>query len=222
MLIKEVTAAYKLNKLNIKKDDPRYDLYKPTIEKYTDYASDISNLLHNIYHNKKFGGYELNSFLYNRDEALMLDDIMYNHYIKRDITVYHGLQESPLRIWLKYKVPFDQPVTVHFPSYISTSTDLYVAGEFTRTDSDLRKSLLNKPVYKNLLNLVRKDNVLVLKVPAGTPGLSVREFSKLPEEDEILLARGLNITIQPNPTIKNSFAYWNAEVVGHTPREIAE
>ena len=222
MLIKEVTSPHQINKLDIGKDDPRYDLYVPTIEKYTDYAGDISNLLHKIYHNKKFGKHQLTKFSYNRDEALMLDDIMYNHYIKRDITVYHGLQESPLRIWLKYKVPFDQPVTVHFPSYISTSTDLYIAGEFSHVDSDLLRSLLNKPVYKNLLNLVRKDNMLVLKVPAGTSGLSLKKYSEHPGEDEILLARGLNITIQPNPTIKNSFAYWNAEVVGHTPREIAE
>jgi hypothetical protein len=222
MKITEVINPHNLNKLDIDKDDPRYDLYVPTIKKYTDYAGNISNLLHKIYHNKKFNAHELNNFSYNRDEALMLDDIMYNHYIKRDITVYHGLQESPLRIWLKYKVPFDQPVTVHFPSYISTSTDQYIAKEFIQVDGALLNSLLNKPVYKNLLNLVRKNNMLVLKVPAGTSGLSLKKYSEHPGEDEILLARGLNITIQPNPEIRNFDAFWNAEVVGHTPREINE
>jgi hypothetical protein len=222
MKITEVINPHNLNKLDIGKDDPRYELYLPTIEKYTNDATNISNLLHKIYHNKKFSTHELTKFPYNRDEALMLDDIMYNHYIKRDITVYHGLQESPLRIWLKYKVPFDQPVTVHFPSYISTSTNENAARKFAISDSYLFNSLLNKPVYKNLLNLVRKDNVLVLKVPAGTPGLSLKKFSRHPGEDEILLARGLNITIQPNPEIIDFYAFWNAEVVGHTPREIAE
>jgi len=222
MLIKEVTSPHELNKLDIDKDDPRYNLYRPTIKNYTDYSGHISNLLHKIYHSKKFN--KRDKFLYNRDEVLMLDDMMYNHYIKRDITVYYGLKESPLRIWLKYKVPFEQPVTVHFPSYISTSTNIYVAGDFGATDSLLLNSLLNKPEFKNLLNLVRKNNVLLLKVPAGTSGLSLKNFSKHPKEDEILLARGLNIKIYPNPKLDslNNALRWRAEVVGHTPQEITE
>ena len=64
--------------------------------------------------------------------------------------------------------------------------------------------------------------VLFIDVPAGTPGLSIKTISIFPEEDEILLARGLDIKIYPNPRSDDIFLYWNAEVVGHTPREIAE
>lgn len=209
MLIKEVTSPHELNKLDIKPDDLRYPLYVPAIQKYSNDSRALSNVLHQFYRNPKK---VLNSK--NKELAQMLDDIMFNHPIKENITVYHGLKESPLQIWLKYKVPFDQPVIVNFPAFISTSNDRFTAKKFSRS------TLKGKSVPEYYRN---KRNNLIINVPAGTPGLSIKTISIFPEEDEILLARGLDIKIYPNPYLtEGDFLYWRANVVGHTPQEITE
>jgi len=205
MLIKEVTNPHELNKLDIDPDDLRYPLYVPAIEKYSGTSADLSNYLHQLYRNPKTSSKK------NKELAQMLDDLMFNHPIKQNVTLYYGLSESPSRIWVKYKVPFDQPVTVHFPGFISSSTSIYTAESFSRYDYYLKG---------NLLQHISKRNVLIIKVPAGTPGVSVKQFSMYEEENEILLARGLDIKIYPNPKMRGDFLYWRSEVVGHNPQEI--
>jgi hypothetical protein len=209
MLIKEVTAAYKLNKLNIKKDDPRYPLYTDVIRKYSRSSKYLSNLLHKLYRDPSI---KLNNI--SKQDAQMLDDIMFNHSLNQNMTLYYGVKESPSRIWVKYNVSMDQPVTVHFPGFISTSIHDVIAIGHSRKDS----STLAHEKY------VGKLNVLVIEVPAGTPGLNIENISRYPEEDEILLARGLDIKIYPNPKLDsfNKALLWSAEVVGHTPQEITE
>jgi hypothetical protein len=208
MLIKEVTSPHKLNKLDIKPDDLRYPLYVPAIEKYSDSNTSrkLSNYLHQLYRNPKTSSKK------NKELTQMLDDIMFNHPIKQNVTLYHGSRESPIRIWVKYNVPANKSVTVHFPGFISSSTNKNIAKKFGR--SDFFKQTDNK--------YIGKRNVLIIEVPAGTPGLSVKQFSKFEAENEILLARGLDIKIYPYPKIEGDFVYWRAKVAGHTPQEIVE
>lgn len=214
MLIKEVTDPHKINKLDVKRGDLRYPLYTDAIRKYSNSSKYLSDLLHKLYRNPST---TINNVA--KDDVQMLDDIMFNHPIKQNIILYHGLKESPSRIWKKYNISIDQPVIVHFPGFISTSTVDFIAIGHSRKDS----TILAHEKY------IGKRNVLAIEVPAGTPGLSIENISRFPEEDEILLSRGLDIKIYPNPNLdwKNTalekdVLLWRAEVVGHNPQEITE
>jgi hypothetical protein len=203
MLIKEITDPHELNKLDVEPDDLRHNLYKPALRRYSWDSKQISNLLHRMYKKQPFDPANLNYF---KDDILMLDDIMFNHLIKQNITLYHGLKENPIRVWKKYNVPANKSVRVHFPGFISTTDDFDVTRYFAEPDLDQR-------------------NILEIDVPAGTPGLSIKNLSTMPKENEILLSRGLDIEIQPNPTQVRTFLgsivhVWNAKVVGVNPSEI--
>jgi hypothetical protein len=164
MLIKEVTDPHELNKLDIKPDDLRYPLYVPAIQKYSNSSRALSNFLHRLYRNPKI----LNRRSEKTKEFVqMLDDIMFNHRIKQNITLYHGLNETPSRIWVKYNVPLNKPVTVHFPGFISTSYAKSIAHIFTSND------FFKQPNKK----YIGRRNVLIIEVPAGTPGVSIKQFS---------------------------------------------
>jgi hypothetical protein len=62
----------------------------------------------------------------------------------------------------------------------------------------------------------------MLELPAGMPAASVRKVSEYPEENEILLPRGLDIVIDPRPTITKGGDYvWHAKATSLSPVEIA-
>lgn len=212
MLIKEITDPHELTKLDIKPDDLRYPLYVDAIKKYTNFSRSFSFYLHKLYRNQNAFGKRNKEIQLNKDLAQMLDDLMFNHPIKQNLTLYHGLKESPSRIWVKYNVPNNKAVTVHFPGFISSSTNKNVAMNFSRSD-------LSKQVYEPYM---KKRNVLIIETPAGTPGVSVKQFSSFAEESEILLSRGLDIKIYPNPKLEEDFLFWRAKVVSHNPQEIIE
>jgi len=198
MLIKEVVDPHILNKIDIKPDDPRYPMYRDTIEKYTSDSGNISDLLHKMYRGREVP----NANNLNLEEIKMLDDIMYHHPIKRSIIVYHGARESPFRLWYKDSVPLNQPVLEHFPAYISTSTDFDTASIFARINEIVIPSDITNYIRGNKkdfidneisVNSVPTRNILKIRVPKGTPGLSIESMSEHPGEDEILLGRGLEI-----------------------------
>ena len=239
MLIKEVVDPHILNKIDIKPDDPRYPMYRDTIEKYTSDSGNISDLLHKMYR----GNAVPNANNLNLEEIKMLDDIMYHHPIKRSIIVYHGTKYSPFRLWFKDRVPLNQPVLEHFPAYISTSTDFNTAKTFTEFDPVLIPDDVNIIQYirgssTNIFipdeddlktittkNILPFDNVLKISVPKGTPGLSVESITLHPGENEILLGRGLEIQINPYPTyIKEYGLLWDCKVkyINPTPEFFKE
>lgn len=228
MLIKEVVDPHILNKIDINPDDPRYPMYRDTIEKYTSYSGNISDLLHKMYR----GNAVPNANNLNLEEIKMLDDIMYHHPIKRSITVYHGARESPFRLWYKHRVQLNQPVLEHFPAYISTSTDFDTASNFARIDEfvtgDIMKYIRRnkKDVINNEIvdNSVPTRNILKIRVPKGTPGLSIESMTEFPGEDEILLGRGLEIQINPYPTSIVWALVWDCKVkyINPTPEFFQE
>jgi len=195
--IVEALGPHAINKLDINPSDLRYDLYKKSISNYTSTSLDIAKILHKMYRNNNFKAPQ-----YQQKEIQMLDDIMYNHPLKTNLRLYHGLKENPFRVWIKYKMPFHKSVIVHMPAFTSTSTDIKKAIGFSNYDyNDMR-------------------SVLKMNVPAGTPGLSVRKYSQYPGENEILLGRGINLQISPNPKNYDNYTLiWNCKVLSATPKE---
>ena len=233
---KEREDPHKTHRLDIAKDDPRYNLYRNTIRGYSgDTYSDINTSLGKFYKNNKFT--MSNATL---DDIRMLDDIMENHPIKHDITVYHGAKESPFRLWRNYRAPLDKPVLTHWPAFISTSTSITTAERFAKKDvihvlpnivdyisgenkNRWFKKVSGGPWGKLGYNFFVK-NILQIRVPAGTPGLSIKEHSQLKHKTEILLGRGLEIQINPFPTFKSAYLFWDCEVkyINPTPEFFQE
>ena len=230
MLIKEVVDPHILNKIDIKPDDPRYQMYRGTIEKYTSDSGNISDLLHKMYK----GSTVPNANNLNLEEIKMLDDIMYHHPIKRSTIVYHGTKYSPFLLWYKDRVPLNQPVLEHFPAYISTSTDFRIASIFARTNEIVIPSDITNYIRGNKKDFIDNEisdnsittpNILKIRVPRGTPGLSVESITFHPGENEILLGRGLEIQINPYPTyIKEYGLVWDCKVkyINPTPEFFQE
>lgn len=212
----EASGAHAINKLDIDPSDLRYDLYKKSIRDYTSTLTslDIATLLHTMYRNNNFKAPQ-----YQKKQIQMLDDIMYNHPLKTNLTLYHGLKENPLRVWIKYKVPFNKSVIVHMPAFTSTSTDIKKAIGFSKYDNFLYGKAA-KDEYSKINKYNDKRSVLKMSVPAGTPGLSIKKYSIYPNEDEILLGRGINLQISPNPKISGNYPLiWNCKVLNATPKE---
>ena len=238
MLIKEVVDPHILNKIDIKPDDPRYPMYRDTIEKYTSDSGNISDLLHKMYR----GSTVPNANNLSLEEIKMLDDIMYHHPIKRSTIVYHGVRDSPFRLWYKDRVQLNQPVLEHFPAYISTSTDFDTAFKFAREDEVVvpkditnyirgnRQYFIDYELFLEPYELepdyfITTQNILKIRVPRGTPGLSVESITLHPGENEILLGRGLEIQINPYPTyIKEYGLLWDCKVkyINPTPEFFKE
>ena len=159
---------------------------------------------------------------------------------KRDYTLYTGLRESPALAYKLYKQPTNKPLTVHLPAYTSTTTEWAIAFQFARNQGSWDPSDLSghkildahgKKIKKVSPNdgkqVPKKPEVDILRifVPAGTTGGSVSQISmNASHEAEILLPRGLDITISPTPHIVEQAGYrilvWNARVVGHNPQPV--
>lgn len=214
--------------LDIKPDDPRYDLYRMAIAKYSNTSRSLSKALHALHRadnpKKVLSAWPKPRTTATVNQIRMLDDIMWNHPLKHQLTVYHGLKESPLRVWLTNGVPLDQSIRVHLPAYTSTSTQLQSARDFCHYDTDL-KSLMAKRAPALLSTRYAKHirylNILRIELLPGMPALSIKSISTHPEENEVLLGRGVELEIQPNPQqIKLlSTMLWDCKVVYVNPRE---
>jgi hypothetical protein len=165
-----------------------------------------------------------------------IDRELARNVLKKDYTLYTGLPESPAKAFKLYNQPTNKPLTVHLPAYTSTTTNWDIAVEFagrkTRLTPDIEghgmldvkgKKTKTLPTTKKFF--APHIDVLRIFVPAGTTGGSVTELSAFGEHEfEILLPRGLNVAISPNPHVieKNGYIVfvWNAKVVGHTPQPV--
>jgi 8-oxo-dGTP pyrophosphatase MutT (NUDIX family) len=197
---------------------------------YTDDgAKYINNFLHKHYRQQK-------SKLNKGADVAKIDKILKQYKLKENVKVYSGIPESPGRIWEKYKADVTKPVRVHLPAYTSTTTDFNIAYvNFAKTDYTNYNDHKPRNVLKGNLELysmgvvsqgVKKVydgwHILHIIVPAGYPAMSLLNVSKFgSQEEEILLPRGLDIEIEPNPYIKTTpgrpIVIWFAKVVGHNP-----
>lgn len=203
--------------LDVEPDDPRHPFYTNSIARYTgSHSRDIANVLHKL-HRNKLKPHRVSKM--TRDDIQILDDIMANHYIRYDTTVFHGCRETPARIWLMNNLPVDKPIRIHLPAFTSTTTEWWIARGFSSDDygfvSKYKKEFLaaNWPT--------RGYNLLEINLKAGTPGLSVKKHSQHSSENEILLGRGVELEVSPEPRriAEKDIILWSCTVVDTKPRE---
>ena len=173
-----------------------------TLDVYTNHSRSLNNFLHRHYRNQPN---DVKNVAYYKKHIGALDKLLVNHKLSIPITVYTGLPESPEVAWKKYNVDRKKPIRLHLPAFTSTTTGLYTAKSFAS--------------MHNLSN--GKLHILMITIPAGTPGGSIKKFSEYPGEGEILLPRGLDIEVNPKPVITKGNTYvWHTKVIGHNPIEI--
>lgn len=169
-------------------------------------------------------------------QSKSLDTVFKNAKLTRNIKVYTGIPESPGRIWKKYHADVTKPVRVHLPAYTSTTTAFNIAYiSFAKADYTDYNNHRPRNVVKGNLELYQMGvvsqgirevydgfQILHITVPTGYPAMSMVSVSRYgDDEEEILLPRGLDIEIEPNPYIKTTvdrpIVVWFAKVVGHNP-----
>ena len=210
--------------LDIEPSDPRFPLYKRAILKHSEASRGVSNILHQLHRAENPKKILRRMSSGTEYQIRMLDDIMWNHPLKRQLTVYHGAKESPLRIWITKRVPLDQPIRVHLPAYTSTSTDLRQARNFSEFGDKKLKVLMRQYapalLHTKYAKYTEYYNFLKIALLPGMPALSIKQHSSHPTENEVLLGRGVEIEIQPNPVIDDySTIIWDCKVVYVNPRE---
>jgi len=176
----------------------------------------LNHFLHQHYRNK----YPKNQKFNSAKNVEALDRLIANHRLKHQLVVYTGVKESPADAWLKYKADVTKPIRLHLPAYTSTTTNINRAYEFSEHEVVLRKR--HQPRNKNAPPEEFGVQVLMITIPPGNPAASLKKISDWPTENEIILPRGLDIEIDPRPTVlKNNAHIWHTQVVGHNPVQIA-
>jgi 8-oxo-dGTP pyrophosphatase MutT (NUDIX family) len=205
------------------------------LQDYSEESTSLNDYLHRHYRKQTVNPKTKSKQNY-RDQSKSLDTVFKNAKLTRNIKVYTGIPESPGRIWEKYHADVTKPVRVHLPAYTSTTTDFNVAYiNFAKADYTDYNNHRPRNVVKGNLELysmgvvsqgIRKvydgSQILHIIVPAGYPAMSMVNVSRYgDDEEEILLPRGLDIEIEPNPYIKTTLGrpivVWFAKVVGHNP-----
>lgn len=148
-----------------------------TINRYTNYSSNINNTLLD-YHDKKYNPKQL-------EKVVHLDKILSSYDTPEDIIGYTGINgkhQSYLK-HLSRKCTGDSFLALH-PAYLSTSLNRDMAETFAdRTEHDASN------FYVHLLKI---------KIPKGSSGVYADHISSREGEKEFILPRGLNIHIQKN------------------------
>lgn len=203
-----VVEAY--HGLKIKPDDPRYKYYVDAISSYTNDSWSISDRLHRLFRGK-IPASSIDKF--QKEVIQVLDDMMWNHPLESRIKVYHGCKESPLRVWEMSGAPMDKPLRVHLPAFTSATFAPDTAKRFSRFDS------LSTTKYEYDSSSYHGFNILKIIVPAGVGAVDIQSLSKFPDEEEVLLDRGLYLIIDPYPEKRYGALIWTCRVVDYTPRE---
>ena len=189
------------------------------VQDYTGGSVDTNDYLHRHYR-KQAKAKELTT---HQAKIQALDRILANHKLPQQIVVYTGLRQSPAEAWETYKADVTKPIRLHLPAYTSTTTKLKVAlihageGEIAQVSR-----ARHKPRNKDAPADEWGTQILMMTLPAGLPAASVKKISEFPSENEILLPRGIDIEINPSPTVLKDGDYvWHATVLSHSPVQIA-
>lgn len=189
------------------------------IQDYTGGSVDTNDYLHRQYRNKA----KVKELTTHQAKIQALDRILANHKLPQQIVVYTGLRQSPAEAWETYGADVTKPIRLHLPAYTSTTTKLKVAlthageGEIAQVSR-----ARHKPRNKDAPADEWGTQILMMTLPAGLPAASVKKISEFPRENEILLPRGIDIEINPSPTVlKGGDFVWHATVLSHSPVQIA-
>lgn len=158
-----------------------------------------------------------------KNQVQSLDRALTLRRLKNPLTVYTAVPESPANAWAVYGADVRRPIRLHLPAYTSTTTSLKVAVQFAEdslpTDSVDHRRHPPRNIKKGAGD--NGNQIIMLTIPAGTPASSVKNVSQIPEENEVLLPRGMDIEVNPRPTLlKNGDYVWHAQVIGHNPIQI--
>lgn len=179
------------------------------VRKYAMSSSDMNGVLHTLHGNtdRPVHGNVVNN---NKKHIKALDEVLNNSKMHADTHVFTGLPHSPIKHFKDMKAKKGESITIHHPAYLSTSTSYETAKFFASKPSEVTKPGAEKHVLK-------------LHIPQGTKGGSIRHLATFADENEVLLHRGHNIEIHPNPTIDHDGTHvWHAKVVSHTPKHIED
>jgi hypothetical protein len=179
---------------------PKADYDKAaTVRGHTFSSREVNDTLHKHYRGEK----EINRNKgYVGGHIEKLDTILAKFKLSKPGTVYSGIPESIEQAYKKYKADRSKPIRLHLPAYTSTSTSLSIALNFAGVD----------------------PQVLMIELPIGTPAVSIKSVSNYKEENEVLLPRGMNIEVQPTPSIIKKYGVktyiWKAKALGTSPIQI--
>jgi hypothetical protein len=148
--------------------------------------------------------------------------LLANHKLPEQIVVYTGLKQSPAEAWETYGADVSKPIRLHLPAYTSTTTNFKIALMHVDEDPAQVSRSRHKPRNKDAPTDEWGLQILMITLPAGIPAASVKKISDYENENEILLPRGMDVEINPSPTVlKNGDYVWHAQVLGHNPIQIA-
>ena len=212
------------NKKYADQTDRQSGQQKTDIDYITDYttgdSNDINDYLHRHYRKKA----SKNDLAKYKKNLQSIDRALTVQRLTKPLTVYTAVPESPANAWTIYGADIRLPIRLHLPAYTSTSTSLESVIEFA-IESVTPDSVDHKRHpprnSKKAPGDVDTNQIIMLQIPVGTPAASVKGISDYPDENEILMPRGLDIEISPNPTvIKYGDYVWHARVLGHNPIQI--
>jgi len=178
---------------------PKADYDKAnSVRVYTVHSTDINNALHKHYRGQKVVDPKVRIGRHIKE----LDTILAKFKLSKPGTVYSGIPESIEQAYEKYKADRSKPIRLHLPAYTSTSTSLSTA--------------INYAGYP--------PQVLMIELPIGTPAVSIKSVSSEEIENEVLLPRGMNIEVQPTPSIIEKAGkkvyIWKSKALGTSPIQI--
>ena len=184
------------------------------LARYTKGSRDINDKLHQNFHANRT----------KNDKVVKSLDKAMTRQTTKDMILFTGVKQSLIVAWKKYGANLMEPIRLHLPAYTSTSTDFEKACGFASPEKDMPH------VYRQIQKFKKSygyPNVIAIRVPKGTPCVSVMEISHYDTEDEILLPRGIDILVRPEAAYTRpsdwgtGFFIWYADLVGHRPMEIA-
>ena len=111
-----------------------------------------------------------------------LDDLIHQHHLPHDMTVYSGLHFNPADEQYQKKIG-------HYPAYLSTSLSPHIAKDFGTEYTNIDKH--GEEYYHH--------NILKLHLPKGTHHLFTDTSSVSPGQGELILPRGLKLQIGRKP-----------------------
>lgn len=188
---------------------------------------------HDLLKNYSEHSYRINDQLYDhhvngdalpdKDHIQTLDQLI-NKDAKYDFKVYTGLKWNPEHYGTRLDVAIDHEIIMHLPAFTSATTKKEVAFHFCRSldavDSDREIKFKNKSIERHYKRNFEDwfYHVLEIEVKSGVTVGSLKSQSKFPEEEEIVIKRGVNTKILPTveldyDTDGNFVFIWKAEIL---------
>lgn len=174
------------------------------IKEYTDDSTRLNTMHRDIYKGKDVSHPKYDKM---KNQTKHLDSAMAKHTSNKSAVLYTGIKDSPVKHFKKVNGELPSTVKVTLPAYTSTSTSPNVAREFAADSShvnDLRHGI-TEPTVRHILKI---------HAPKGTHAMSMKEFSWVPTENEVLLHRDHDIEIHKTPMhVGNNTYIWHARII---------